>query len=488
MRILAPTHTSRLFDSMLWKQSVRALVLLLLCTCCPKASDYGEPAALAPEGLIDFQYGQPAGHAFNGIGVALYAQEIHLLPRLQELNIRYVRVEAGPSWGSLPMEPPPGGSALSRYVARNFNYQDPERMQRFRLAFDWFQRHDIKVVLVIYQQPYSWLQADYMKTFRPGAEYRLVELWVSLLDFYGENGMVVHYVELANEPEGNWNGHIPAQRYYDAVVHARKRFDESGQQGVGILGPGLSSLNLEGRASRWIRSMPPLAEQALEVFSLHAWDEIHSNEVSLNYIRGAWKEPARAFREKNPDKEIFLTEFASEVSRDLPARLHSPGSGALFTAAETEAYALRSMANTLIHINQGVSVPIFWRLSDLDGDSASWGLIRSPEKGGGLRPAYRALGFLSSRMPAPAKVFLPDKPNNHPEIATLMLKEEGSKYWFGVHTGPVPVQIRIRDHNGANQNLKAELYTGGHVSRLPINPKTLSFVLPAKSIVAISWN
>ena len=381
-------------------------------------------------------------HLFQGLGLALYGQQPRWLSRLAELDPQFVRLEAGPSWASLDSPPPWNPSEYPAYIENHFNSEDPDRMKKFQESFRFFKEHNIQVILVIYQQPYDWLETDYMHTFKAGAEDRLVAFWVALLQFFEKKGMEVQFVELANEPEGNWNGHIPAKRYFKMVQRARLAFNSAGLEHIGILGPGLSSLDLEQIPLRWIQSMSAQAEHSLAGFSLHAWDEVLAEDPGLSSMRNAWKNPSRALEKLNPGKPVFVTEYASEVSRLRPGGYHSPAKRALFTASDTEPYALRLAANTLIHINQAAAVTVVWRLSDLNGDDSSWGLIRSPERGGGCRPAFKTLRFLSEHLPRNARVIRPIDPGDG-LVASLLLKEETRYHWIGVNTGPNMRRVKL---------------------------------------------
>ncbi len=370
------------------------------------------------------KFSSEVSHRYLGFGLSVYGQETRYLDRMLELKPAFVRLEAGPSWASLEHQVPEDPAMLKDHIATHFNEQDPGRLEKFKESFAFFKEHNIRVILIIYQQPYHWLQNDYMKTFKPGAERKLVRLWVALLEYFRSHDMQVDYVELANEPEGNWNGHIPAKRYFDMVVDARKSFDAAGFSQVRILGPGLSSLDLEGIPTRWIQSMPTRAERSIYAFSLHAWDEVLTDADNLNVMRNAWKSPKAAFRKINPEKPVFITEYAREVSRRRDAKYYSPAKSALFTASDTHEFAIQFVANTLIHINQGASAPVAWRLSDLNGDPSSWGLIRSPERGGSSRPAFEAFKFLNQHLMENAGVWKPASPIQDDTIAAVLLNRE----------------------------------------------------------------
>ncbi len=454
----------------------------------PGSSPISTPGSATEPKALRLRYSGESSHTYLGPGVSLYGQETRYLKRLQELRPRYVRLEAGPSWASLEERLPDDPVLLESHIRKHFNAQDPTRLKRFQESFAFFQEHDIRVILIIYQQPYHWLQNDYMKTLKPGAESKLVRLWVALLEFFHSEGMPIDFVELANEPEGNWNGHIPTQRYYEMVTEARKRFDRAGFSHVKIVGPGLSSLNLEGIPSRWIRAMPPAAEQSLAGFSLHAWDDVLTEVDDLDLMRQAWSPARQAFRRQNPRKPIFITEYAREVSRRRDVRYYSPAKRALFTASDTHEYAIQFIANTLIHLEQGAAVTLAWRLSDLNGDTSSWGLIRSPDRGGSNRPAFGAFRFLNQRLSVEAEVLKPREPVTDATIASVLLQKENAYTFAVANTG------------SASRLLDLELLAGDQEMRLDVlleNNQTCEsltlregqlLLLPAFSVGVVQWS
>jgi len=403
--------------------------------CSPEnAVSETEARKQGPSLTLDYSPAR-SGHIFRGMGVALYGQETQHLSRLHDLEVRYVRLEAGPSWASLPHSPPAQPGQLARYVRNNFNYNDPDRLLRFQESFAYFQEHNIKSVLVFYQQPYLWLQNDYMNTFRPGAEVNLIRLWVAVLKYLQKHGIRPDYVELANEPEGNWNGHIPRHRYHELVVQARKQFDRVGLSHIQILGPGLSTLNLEGRTPLWMDSMPVETEQSLSAFSFHAWDDVLAEDRTLNFMRNAWDSLKQTLGRRNAQKEIILTEYGWELTRKGYNDYHSPRSRALFSVSDTHQYGIRYAANSLIHINQGASAIVAWRLSDLNADYSSWGMVRSRDRGGTPRPFYHAFRFLSNQALQGSRVVMPASPLRDDTLEALLLCRDGRCVWIAVNTG-----------------------------------------------------
>lgn len=378
------------------------------------------------------------------------------LPALTDLNMRFVRIAAGPGWGGMSDPAFPDRAAeMPAFIARHFDRDDPRRLAVFRATFAYFREHDIRTILVLYDLPFHWLKQDYMRTLEDENVDRLVAKWVALLEFFRARNMPVDFVELANEPDGNWNGHIPAQTYYRLVERARRAFDRAGFAPVRLLGPGLSSLDLEHRAERWIAGMPPATARALGGFSLHGWDEVLATDSMPDYLAASWEHPLAAFRKLDARKEIFLTEYATEITRFGRATggarrdFASPRSGALYTAAESPRYALRVLANTLVHLNHGVSVPVLWRLGDNDSDGTAWGMIRPRRHGSSKRPYYHAIAFLGQRLPIGARVIAARPPvdrerTRSAELAAVLLAAGDRTVWTGANLGDKPRRIRLR--------------------------------------------
>ena len=456
------------------------MALLCVVLAC---GDSATPPTSAPARPVRFDHDAThSTHAFRGLGINLHPLEPRHLPALPELNLRYARVGAGPGWGGM-RDPrfPDDPAAMRAFIAAHFDRDDPERLSDFRASFAFFREHDIRVVLVLYQIPFAWLKDDFMRTLKTKNVARVVAQWTALLEFFEQENMHVDFVELANEPDGNWDGHIPVRRYYQLVRQARKAFDRAGFEHVGLLGPGLSSLDLEARATRWIRGMPPETARALAGFSLHGWDEIHATDSMPDFLARSWKRPRAAFRALAPDKPIFLTEYATEITRFGGRQFASPRSPAFHTAAETPRYGLRVLANTLVHLNSGVSVPMLWRLADNDSDQTAWGMIRGPRRGGGRRPIYAAVRFLATRLPRDSRVIPGHAASTYgaqtaPLTATLLTQDKEA-IWTAVNLDDRPRPVRVKLTGGPAYDLTG---TSGEVQELSGD------IAPVLSIVKIS--
>ena len=205
------------------------IVCVSLFACRPQATSPPRPSELAAIGVEVLRYApeRPA-QIYQGMGISLHPLDPKHMDSLRELNMRFVRVGAGPGWGGMA-EPdfPDDPARMGEFIAAQFNRDDPERLADFKESFAFFKQHDIRVVLVQYQIPYRWLKKDFMRTLKSDRVDRIVAQWTALLKFFRAEGMGVDFVELANEPDGNWDGHIPPALYYRLVPRARRAFDRA---------------------------------------------------------------------------------------------------------------------------------------------------------------------------------------------------------------------------------------------------------------------
>lgn len=389
-----------------------------------------------------------SGHRFGGFGVSLRPENIvQHQSALVALGFTHVRFEPGPSWGYV--EPPLTANAsateIARYVRDNFDY-DADRTATMRRAARILKERRIKTVLINYHIPFAWLSGDEDRRLQAEHTRRLTHLWLGVLAHLRDQaGFEPEFIEIANEPDGNWNGAIPPQRYYAILQALRTQMDAAGFERIQILGPGISNLNRQGLGARWVDAADQDALAALGGWSFHAWDEAYMPHSKATAVARTWTTLRRSLSGK-PARPVFLTEFATDARQFAGRNYHSNSSAALFTAVETRAYAVRVLCNAIIHLNNGVQVPMLWRLTDHNDDRRSWGLISAPATGSYQRPLLHLLQRLAPMFPPGAEIVPPGEPQNYARTAALLLREDRGR-----------LQLLLLNHSYGNGQIDINL-------------------------------
>jgi hypothetical protein len=164
-----------------------------------------------------------------------------------------VRVAYMPQGGSTGA-PVNDTASMKAYVQTLYT---PKELEGAKNHSDWLTAAGVndRTVLVSWNPP-----GNYMKQENPtgtkSTPYLPVERVEDYAAFVAESvsllvshGVAVKYIELSNEPDGDWNCRIYPAVYAKLVKAARAQFDQLNPQGkaVGIAGPGLYVLDENGR-------------------------------------------------------------------------------------------------------------------------------------------------------------------------------------------------------------------------------------------------
>lgn len=356
----------------------------------------------APEIVLD---ASSLGHEFLGFGLGIHPSDV-TSGLLAELRPRFVRMEVGPEWNHLARKIPTGCDpyAMDRYIAEQFDADSPERLSGARWAFKVLESLGAKVILVNFELPWHWLaKDDPMRTLEDARVEDWARFWVSLLLFLKQHGMVPFAVELTNEPDGHWNGHVPPDRYARLVTLVRAELDRRGIGQVRLLGPGLAYLRREDDARRYVAALGDVGARALWGWSTHAWDEVDYPRARVEFADGVWR-PLLDAVASLPARPMLVTEYATEVTTYRGVDYASPRAGVSPCASDTPEYAVRVLANSLVHANRGAGALVLYRLADHDWHRTRWGLVRRPADGAGERPLAELVRMVWPRIPDGARL------------------------------------------------------------------------------------
>ena len=319
-------------------------------------------------------------HELLGLGAQVWPGDSKWRQLVQVLDFRFVRMSIGPNWDALASQPPSNvtQAEMNTYVAANFDGDFQGRLSSAVSSVQYAQSNGIDVVLNHFKIPNAWL--DDNDNLRSSNLDEFAEFWAAVLTLLDANGVRPDYVELANEPNGDWNGHISPSRYNTLVKLARQAFDDAGFTDVGIVGPGLSEMRLN---DQYFAALDQDAVEAIAAWSTHTWDDsadwsarfaVFTDEIDA-------VDPGRT-------KPVFATEFATSVSTfDGVSYSNNEGGGPL-PASEAGLFPIEVLRNTVRLLNGGVGVPLYWEAADQSFNSLTWGLM---DRSGQYRPTANAL-------------------------------------------------------------------------------------------------
>jgi hypothetical protein len=290
---------------------------------------------------------------------------------------------------------------MDAYVASRY---DSNTAIRNTYAILW--QHDVEVIGIFFEGPSVWLGTDNLLK----SEYfdDFARLWGSIAYYMQNHAMPIRYIEMFNEPEGNWNIRVPGANYNTVVKLLRAELDSRGLTGVGIVGPGLAYLYY---GPDWLDALDSVDKAALAGWSTHAWDEGWGHTDALpSFLDQCWKDYfGAAVNNADPthSKPIIVTEYATGV------RTYNGITYDSSTYTETSQFAQRCYENSLTLANNGANVLCYWEAANQSWQSSPMsGLLRIDSS---PRPVYYALKTLTSNIPADAMVLR--KTWNDPSIS-----------------------------------------------------------------------
>ncbi|MBN2513596.1 MAG: hypothetical protein JXB18_11720 [Sedimentisphaerales bacterium] len=339
-------------------------------------------------------------HPYAGFGVQVWPGDMRAESLFADLNVRYMRMCPG------GCSNPPTDAAQSQmdaYVSSEYN--GTTRGNSITASLQMAERLDVQVILNMFGGPAAWLGTN--RRLKAENFDDFARLWATQVYFFTSRGHQVRYIELANEPEGDWNIYIPPADYNTVVKQVRQELDSRGLADVGIVGPGLAYLY---HGPSWISALDNDARAALAGWSTHAWDEGWGNTDALpSFLDMRWREyfgAAAAQADPSGDKLIIVTEYATGVRT-----YNGVNYGSSYT--ETTQFAQRSYENSLTLLNNGANVLCYWEAANQSWQpSPMSGLLRTDSS---LRPVYYALKTLAPYIPDGAMVL--QKTWNDPAIS-----------------------------------------------------------------------
>lgn len=370
--------------------------------------------------------------SYLGYGIGIHGGDLIYPGAFDALQPRFVRMEFGPDWNKLEEPIPTGVSvdALFEYIRRNYNADAHDRLAGAHYANEFFQKRETEIIQILFELPYQWRTKDASSQLKAEHIEDLARFHTAHLRFLESQGVRPQYMELSNEPDGFWNGHIAPEDYNRLVLRCAELFAANLQDPPKILGPGLTFLNLHGWAPRYFEALEPAAVEALHGWSTHTWDEVEFKASRPEYNYGIWQPFVDHTAQLDPDrrKPVFVTEYATDVLHYGDESFASPRDQITQNAVYSWPYAVRVVANSITHLNRGANALVLYRLSNSHWHDTGWGIIQPvTPKRFEAKPIYHALAEFFSDLPEGATILAPNwYQHDDPITLSALLEANGT--------------------------------------------------------------
>ena len=344
-------------------------------------------------------------HTFLGFGAQIWGYgngasypnlETYRQQALEELNIKYVRIENHNESATWP--------AMQR-----------TRAMTDALGIKW-----------VYMSWIAWCCMDENNMLNDVPAY--ATWWKNhVADLYS-HGIPVEYIELMNEPDswGQWSTGITYSDYNSLVKDLRTKLDNAGYSNVGIVGAGPANISV---CDDYIYALDTAGVAAMAAWSTHSWgspDGLESESRALAYL----KIPGDTV---DPILPKFVTEYATHQTT-FDGITTDPGDDYgiwdetevffYYATMNRHPYAVQVYENTLGLLNGGTQVPFIWQAIDEPTEVNPPGFSGSKRKAWGLldlwgdpKPVYGALKTLYPKIPVGADVLVPPDQSVNPLYA-----------------------------------------------------------------------
>jgi hypothetical protein len=419
-----------------------------------------------------------------GFGAQIWAGDTRGHAALAEIGARYARLQHSVNFFTFPTQPPTDSNlvtddnftAMKNYIAANFNGpggSESWHLPGVKKTQNWANANGVELILNELQIAYSFLNATNTQMLTSRVD-DYATFWGAMLSYLADNNVRPAYIELANEPNGTWNGRITSTDYNTLVTQTRSVLDAHGFSDVDILGPGLSLLG----DSSWTNALDSAGVNSLAGWSTHAWDDWQGIDARAQIFENA-------VDAKDPNKPIFITEYATAITNFNGTSYGAPESGG--NAADQPVFAVQVFNNTLALVNHGAGALILWEAADQSWSGKRWGLKRL---NGTNRPAVDAMKPLLDLLPDNATAL--EQIWSDPEITAAGFIKDG-KLIVGLANTLDRSEFRTLDFAnvpGILQFDQGSQYNEGVVSPVfySVTNNSVSFLLSAESNQTLAFD
>ncbi|MBB5791119.1 hypothetical protein [Jiangella mangrovi] len=323
-----------------------------------------------------------------------------------------------------------------------------------------------------------------------------VNLIVAEVLYARQYGMNATYVELTNEPDGNWNTYWEPEDYADLVEQTRAALDAHGLQSVGIEGPGTGT---QRNAVAYLEAL--VAERAvgsLDAISVHDYDTSYTDDCDerpcLEPPIGLSDEFQAAWDELGLTLPIHVTEYTNRDRTKWNAAPYdcSDGAGAGrvngVCALNTPVYGLWLATEGLKLAADGATAAIQWELQDGPWGTTNWGLINVS---GGFRPAYRAFKPFLLQLSGDMTAVTGSPSSQQTVTAAFDVGSDVVVVVSNLTTSAVTLTPSFaglsQDTSAIERQLVYRVSTGNTAEESVTDPATHTITVPGQSLVAVRF-
>lgn len=349
---------------------------------------------------------------YTGTGIGIHGGDVVHEKAFDELKPQYVRMEFGPRWDYLE-EKIPSGASIEEYVTyldHNYNGDAYNRLAGAQYTHEFLRKRGIKIIKIHFDLPYHWRGGEKSGEFLSTHIEDFAKFNTAHLIYLRKHGVEMDYMELANEPDGDWNGRIAPDDYARLVKLSDELLEKHGFGGIKLLGPGLTFLNLHGVAPPYFDALEKVGVHHLDGWSTHIWDEVEYSASLPEFTYGIWQPFLDRTKQLDPERSmpIFVTEYSSDITEYDGVKWPSPRERITDTVVDTWPHALRVIANSITNLNRGANALVLYRLTNTHWHKTGWGIVQ-PTTGSGFqpKPVYGAIAMALSTLPVGSETLVP---------------------------------------------------------------------------------
>ena len=369
---------------------------------------------------------------YTGMGIGIHGGDVAFPKAFDELKPQYVRMEFGPRWDLLEKKIPSGVSVEDyvAYLDRNYNGDADNRLEGAKFTHDFLRKRGIEIIKIHFDLPSHWRGGENSSQFLSKHIEDFARFNTAHLIYLRKHGVEIDYMELANEPDGDWNGHIAPDDYARLVKRSDELLEKYGFGGVKLLGPGLTFLTLHGASPPYFDALEKVGVHHLDGWSTHIWDEVEYNASLPEFTYGIWKPFLERTKELDPDRTmpIFVTEYASDVTEYDGVKWVSPRDQITDTVVDTWPHAVRVIANSITNLNRGANALVLYRLTNTHWHKTGWGITQPvTETEFQPKPVYGAIVMALSTLPVNSEILEPLWYSHNDSITLTCLHQKKEK-------------------------------------------------------------
>ena len=361
-----------------FKLAIRTLIIVLVLGLMWSCSFFGDrkKSQYIP---VEFDLQQEIG-PFGGLGanvpLSFYSRRMKVLQTFHELGIKYIRVKReDENWDDI----------LALRAATS------------RLGIKWI--YSLDAIPVEFLNDYGKLTD--VKGF--------AGWWAEEVDELLYQDVPADYIELLDAPDILRGDSLAlTSDLYNELIHAtRAELDLRDFQDVAIIGPGLSSSDINNDMETWYMDLDQAGFDMLPFWSVHN----RANKPAGKQAGAALGSLLDYLDRIDSRKPLLVTTFATSATKFNGIQYPDPNQYDLlgnlntfdtyyYSATFTLPYALRVYSNTLDLLKHKQVVPFLYQLYDAPADvkykKRSWGLL---DLNGGAKPIFTLLSHLMKKVP-----------------------------------------------------------------------------------------